>query len=79
MVYTLDVIDKKSLKNKRRVRVFEVKSKLIFEDDFKNNDDVPEELEDENIEILGDYEGIRFKKGIDAGVLLKYTQKILKK
>ena len=76
MVYTLDVIDKKSLKNKRRVRVFEVKSKLIFEDDFKNNDDVPEELEDKNIEVLGDYEGIRFKKGLTGDALKYFVSKI---
>lgn len=57
------------------MRVFEKKSQIIIEED---SDDTPEELLDKNIEIYDDGEGIRFTKGIDAGVLRKYTENILK-
>ena len=38
-------------------------------------DNTPEELLDENVEIFNKGNGIRFKKGVAAGVLLKEWKK----
>lgn len=38
-------------------------------------EDTPEELLNENVEIFNNGNGIRFKKGVDAGVLLQEWKK----
>ena len=79
MVYTVEVIDgkieiPKPWRNKKRFRVFETKNQIILEEDL---DDTPEELQDKNVEIYDNGEGIRFKKGLSGEALTYFQQKLV--